>query len=138
MTVATLVLIAASYSIDPSHTTAGFGVKHLMVSTTRGQFNKVAGTVEIDDADLTRSRIDVTIDAASVDTREPKRDEHLRSADFFDVAKYPTITFKSTRIEKGADGLVSRENVSGFVWPSVQTITPSALAHLRIAVSDGR
>ena len=134
MTVATLVLIAASYSIDPSHTTAGFGVKHLMVSTTRGQFNKVAGTVEIDDADLTRSRIDVTIDAASVDTREPKRDEHLRSADFFDVAKYPTITFKSTRIEKGADGMLlatGNLTIHGVTRPftlTVESIAPPSKA----------
>src|SRR2546426_2615162 len=104
MQLASLMLIAASYLVDSSHTTAGFAVKHMMVATVRGQFDTVAGKVEIDDADLTRCRIDVTIEAASVDTRNAKRDEHLRGADFFDVAKYPFITFKSSHFEKAADG----------------------------------
>ncbi|HEY4883740.1 MAG TPA: YceI family protein, partial [Myxococcales bacterium] len=94
MHLAALMLIAASYLVDSTHTTAGFAVKHLMVATARGQFDTFAGKVEIDDADLIRCRIDVTIEAASVNTRNAKRDEHLRSADFFDVAKYPLITFK--------------------------------------------
>ena len=134
MIVAAWMLIAASYSIDPAHTTAGFGVKHLMVSTTRGQFTKVTGTVQIDDDDLTRSRIDVTIDASSVDTRDAKRDEHLRSADFLEVAKYPAITFKSTRIEKGADGkLLATGNLTlhGVTRPvtlTVESIAPPSKA----------
>jgi len=104
MQLAALMLIAASYSVDNPHTTVGFAVKHMMVATAHGQFDKVAGKVEIDDDDLTRCRIDVTIEAASVDTRNAKRDEHLRGADFFDVAKYPLITFKSSHFEKAADG----------------------------------
>src|SRR5439155_432168 len=104
MQLASLMLIAASYLVDSSHTTAGFAVKHMMVATVRGQFDTVAGKVEIDDADLTRCRIDVTIEAASVDTRNAKRDEHLRGADFFDVAKYPFITFKSSHFENAAEG----------------------------------
>src|SRR5437660_11705543 len=75
MQLASLMLIAASYLVDSSHTTAGFAVKHMMVATVRGQFDTVAGKVEIDDADLTRCRIDVTIEAASVDTRNAKRDD---------------------------------------------------------------
>jgi polyisoprenoid-binding protein YceI len=129
MNVATLMLMAASYSIDPSHTTVAFGVKHLMVSTTRGQFNKVAGTVQIDDADPSRSRIEVTIDAASVDTRDAKRDEHLRSADFFDVARYPTIRFQSTRIEKAEGGkLLATGNLTihGVTRPTTLTVEPIA------------
>ena len=125
MTVATLMLIAASYSVDASHTTAGFGVRHLMVSTVRGVFDKVSGTVEIDDADPAQSRIDVTIDAASVDTRDAKRDEHLRGADFFDVAKFPTIAFRSTRIEKSQDGtLLATGNLTihGVTRPVTLTI----------------
>lgn len=116
---------AGTYSIDAAHTTAGFGIRHLMVSTTRGQFNKVAGTVKIDDADLTRSQIEVTIDAASVDTRDAKRDEHLRGADFFDVAKYPSITFKSTRVEKAAGGkLLATGNLTlhGVTRPVTLTV----------------
>jgi polyisoprenoid-binding protein YceI len=124
-----LMLVAAVYAIDPAHTTAGFGVKHLMVSTTRGQFNKVAGTVQIDDADLTRSHIDVTIDAASVDTRDAKRDEHLRSADFFDVAKFPTITFRSTRIEKAEGGkLLATGNLTIHGVTRPVTLTVESLA----------
>jgi polyisoprenoid-binding protein YceI len=92
--------VAAEWQIDPAHSSAQFSVKHMMVSTVRGNFQKVSGTVSLDDQDVTKSSVEVTIDAASIDTREPKRDAHLKSPDFFDVAKYPTLTFKSTKIEK--------------------------------------
>jgi len=75
-----------------------------MVSTVRGQFKAVRGTALLDERDLTRSQINVEIDSASIDTREEKRDAHLRSADFFDVAKYPKLSFRSTRIERAGDG----------------------------------
>jgi polyisoprenoid-binding protein YceI len=120
-----LMPTAGSYAIDPVHTTVGFGVRHLMVSTARGQFNKVSGTVEIDDADLTRSSIDVTIDAGSIDTRDSQRDEHLRSADFLDVAKYPSIDFKSTRIEKSAGGtllVTGNLTIHGVTRPITLTV----------------
>ena len=91
---------ATEWILDPSHTAAQFSVKHLMVSTVRGQFQTVSGTITIDDKDITRSTLDVTIDANSINTREPKRDAHLRSPDFFDVTKFPTLTFKSTKVEK--------------------------------------
>lgn len=94
----------STWEIDTAHTNAQFAVKHLMVSTVRGTMGPVTGTVTIDDADLTKSTASATVDATGVDTRNEKRDEHLRAADFFDVAKYPTMTFTSTKVEKVADG----------------------------------
>jgi polyisoprenoid-binding protein YceI len=88
------------WQIDPQHTAAGFSVKHLMISTVRGQFKSVTGTVVWEDQDISKSTVDVTIDANTVDTSEPKRDADLKSANFFDVARYPTITFKSKTIEQ--------------------------------------
>ena len=103
---ATASSAAQAWDIDPSHSSANFKVRHLMVSHVRGELGPVAGTVWIDDQDLTRSRIDVSIDARKIATRDEKRDEHLRSADFLDVASHPTVTFKSTRVERaGGDDL---------------------------------
>ncbi len=93
-----------TYQIDPRHSSAGFGVTHLMISTVRGEFHGVAGTVVVDDTDISKSSVNVTIDATSVDTREPDRDKHLKSEAFFDVARYPTITFQSTKVERNPDG----------------------------------
>lgn len=95
---------ATSYELDPAHTNAQFAVKHMMVSTVRGQFNKVSGTVNLDDKDPSKSSIEATIDATTVNTRVQQRDDHLRSPDFLDVAKFPTITFKSTRVEATGQG----------------------------------
>jgi polyisoprenoid-binding protein YceI len=93
-----------TYQIDPRHSSAGFGVTHLMISTVRGEFHGVTGTVVVDDTDISKSSVNVTIDATTVDTREPDRDKHLKSEAFFDVAKYPTITFQSTKVEPNSDG----------------------------------
>lgn len=93
-----------TWNLDPAHSTIGFGVKHMMVSTVRGQFSKFTGTITGDPAKPTEAVVEVTIDAASIDTQNEKRDEHLRGPDFFDVAKFPTITFKSKKIAAGADG----------------------------------
>ena len=93
---------ASVWEIDPAHTSAQFAIRHLMVSTVRGDFRKVSGKVNLDDQDVTKSTVEATIDVASLDTGIVKRDDHLRSADFFDVAKYPTMTFKSKKIQKGA------------------------------------
>lgn len=89
-----------TYQFDPRHSSAGFAVTHMMISTVRGEFHGVNGTLVLDDKDITKSTVDVTIDATSVDTREPDRDKDLKSTNFFDVAQYPTITFKSTKVEK--------------------------------------
>ena len=97
--------LATEYVIDPAHSNAMFAVRHLMVSTVRGEFGKIQGTLNLDDKDITKSTVTATIDTASIDTNEAKRDEHLRSADFFDVQKYPTITFKSTKVQKAKNGL---------------------------------
>lgn len=90
---------ASEWALDPAHSSIGFSVRHMMVSTVRGQFKEFSGGAKVDDADPTRSTIEVTIDAKSIDTRNDKRDTHLRSADFFDVEKFPTIRFRSTKIE---------------------------------------
>jgi|SRR5215813_6973413 len=88
----------ATWNIDPNHSTAQFTVRHMGISNVRGDFTKVSGTVELNDKDITQSKIAATIDVASVDTRVPNRDHDLRSENFFDVAKYPTMEFKSKRI----------------------------------------
>jgi polyisoprenoid-binding protein YceI len=95
---------ADSWKIDPNHSTAQFAIRHLAVSTVRGAFTKVSGTGQYDPADPTKTSIDATIDAASVDTRVEMRDKDLRSPNFFDVEKYPTITFKSKHTESAGEG----------------------------------
>jgi polyisoprenoid-binding protein YceI len=98
------------WQIDPVHSAAHFSVRHLMISNVRGEFSKLSGSVLLDPADLTRSSVEVSLETASVNTREPQRDEHLRSADFFHVADHPTMTFRSKKIvSAGADHF----NVSG-------------------------
>ena len=89
---------ATTYTIDPSHTTVEFVARHMMFTKVRGRFAKFAGTLQIPEGSNTPSAIDVTIEAASLDTREEQRDTHLRSADFFDVEKFPQLAFKSTKI----------------------------------------
>jgi polyisoprenoid-binding protein YceI len=86
------------WNIDPAHSAAHFSVRHLMISNVRGEFSKLSGNVVLNPADLTRSSVEVSLDTSSINTREPQRDEHLRSADFFDVANHPSITFRSKRI----------------------------------------
>jgi polyisoprenoid-binding protein YceI len=89
---------AATWQMDPDHSNIQFKIRHLMVSNVKGDFSKSKGVVTIDDKDITQLKVEVTIDAASVNTSHAKRDEHLRSPDFFDVARYPTITFISKKV----------------------------------------
>ena len=113
----TLVLLAAlaapalaqttsttsTWEIDPAHSSIQFGVRHLMISTVKGKFPKFTATAVGDEKEPARAIVEASIDAASIDTGEAKRDEHLRGPDFFDVTKYPTITFKSTKVEPAGD-----------------------------------
>jgi polyisoprenoid-binding protein YceI len=96
-----VLALAANWEFDPAHSSAYFKVRHMMISTVNGTFPGVTGVVVIDDADLSRSSVKATIDAKSIDTSNHKRDEHLRSADFLDVATYPAITFISTSVQTG-------------------------------------
>lgn len=89
-----------TWKIDAAHSHVEFAVKHMMIATVKGRFTDVAGTVQSADGDPAAGRVDVSIGTASIDTREPQRDAHLRSADFFDAETYPAITFTSTRIDR--------------------------------------
>jgi polyisoprenoid-binding protein YceI len=90
---------ADTWQIDPMHTNVEFTVRHMMISNVKGQFEKTAGTITTDGNDPASAKIDATIDVSSLDTRVDRRDEDLKSPNFLDVAKYPTITFKSTKVE---------------------------------------
>lgn len=94
----------SSWQIDPAHSSAQFAVKHLAISIVRGAFTSVKGSVQFDDTDISKSSVDVTIEATSVDTRQPDRDKDLRSDHFFDVEHIPTITFKSKKVEQVSPG----------------------------------
>ena len=95
-------MTATKWDFDLSHSSINFHVRHLMVSKVHGRFGAWSGILELDDQDSSKSRVEVTIDAASIDTKEPKRDAHLRSADFFEVEKFPQLTFKATKVTRRA------------------------------------
>jgi polyisoprenoid-binding protein YceI len=88
-----------TWNIDPTHSVAEFKVKHMMISNVKGAFPKVSGVLTLDEADLAKSHVEASIDVASIQTRDEQRDGHLKSADFFDVEKYPTMSFKSTSVK---------------------------------------
>lgn len=98
--------LASSWTIDPAHTSVGFKIRHMMITNVRGEFSDVKGTAEFNAADITKSSIEITIQAASIDTGVARRDAHLRSADFFDVEKFPTLTFRSTKVTQISKGRV--------------------------------
>ena len=93
-----------TWTIDPAHAEIGFAVRHLMIATVRGRFGAVSGTVTVDEENPHNSKLDVTVDVNSIDTRQEMRDNHLRSADFFDVENHPTMHFLSKRIEGDVHG----------------------------------
>jgi polyisoprenoid-binding protein YceI len=101
-----------TWTIDGGHSGIHFSVRHLVIAKVRGKFTKFRGTIELDEADLTRSQIDVSIDVASVNTSEDTRDGHLRSGDFFDAEKFATATFKSTSITKNGDAYLVKGDLS--------------------------
>jgi polyisoprenoid-binding protein YceI len=93
-----------TWNIDPIHSVAEFKVKHMMISNVKGQFPKVEGALTLDESDLTKSHVEASIEAGSIETRDPQRNAHLKSADFFDVEKFPTLSFKSNSISLIRDG----------------------------------
>ncbi len=122
--------LAADYQLDPSHSRVAFKVRHMMVSWVNGSFGTVEGTVSWDPAKPEATRVEATIGAASIDTAEPKRDEHLRSPDFFDVARFPELRFVSKRVENATPnafdlvGDLSMHGVTREVTLHVSEITP--------------
>jgi polyisoprenoid-binding protein YceI len=94
----------STYQIDPAHSSAQFKVRHMMIANVKGAFDKIIGTVNFDPANPSASTVDATIEVASISTREEQRDAHLKSPDFFDVEKFPTITFKSKRVTAAGSG----------------------------------
>ncbi|PYS71478.1 MAG: polyisoprenoid-binding protein [Acidobacteria bacterium] len=99
----------STWNIDPAHTVAEFKVKHMMIANVKGYFSKISGVLTLDESDLANSRVEASIEAASIETRDGQRDAHLNSADFFHVEKFPTLYFKSTGISIVGDGESSVE-----------------------------
>ncbi len=133
-----------TWKIDPAHSVAEFKVKHMMISNVKGQFPKVSGALTLDESNLDNSRVEALIEAASIETRDAQRDAHLKSADFFHVEKFPTLSFKSTRIslvrdgELAAEGDLTIRGVTRKVIFSVEGPTPPAKdpwGNTRVAVS---
>jgi polyisoprenoid-binding protein YceI len=104
---AAAAMAADQYTIDPAHSSATFSVRHMMISTVPGRFSEISGTINYDEKDITKSSVEATIKTASVTTDNQYRDKDLKSANYFDVEKYPEITFKSTKIEKRGEQLVA-------------------------------
>ncbi len=152
LTLAALTLGAQTYEIDTSHSGASFSVKHMMVTNVSGRFSNAKGKVTYDEKNLAKSSIEATLDIATVNTNDAKRDAHLKTADFFDAEKYPTMTFKSTKFYKQGstlmiDGTLSLhgvtkpvtltvEELSGEVKHPAGTIVRGAVAKTRINRKD--
>lgn len=133
-----------TWNIDPAHSIAEFKVKHMMIANVKGQFSKVSGALILDESDLANSRVEASIEAASIHTRDDQRDAHLKSADFFDIGNFPTLTFKSSRISIVKDGELSVEGeltirgVTRNIRFAVQGPTPPTKdpwGNIRVAIS---
>lgn len=133
-----------TWNIDPAHALAEFKVKHMMIAHVKGQFTKLVGTLVLDESDLAHSRVEASIEAASISTHEPQRDAHLKSADFFDVEKFPTLSFKSSSVKRTGEGELAVEgdltirDVTRKVLFRVEGPTPAAKdpwGNIRLAVS---
>jgi polyisoprenoid-binding protein YceI len=106
-TLTTPAVAVSTWKIDPVHSHAEFKVKHMMISNVKGNFKNLAGTLLLDDGDVTRSKLDASVEVSSIDTRDPERDAHLKSADFFDAEKFPTLSFQLSRIADRGNGELS-------------------------------
>lgn len=136
-------MATTTWQIDTAHSSASFSIKHMMIAKVHGGFEKLAGSLQLDSSDITKSSIEASIEAASINTREAQRDAHLKSADFFDVEKYPTLDFKSTKIEKDGDDLkvtgqltihgVSKEVVFQVEGPTQEVKDP--YGNIKIGIS---
>jgi len=140
----TTTATSTTWNIDPAHSVAEFKVKHMMISNVKGQFAKVTGVLTLDESDLANSRVEALIEAASIETHDAQRDAHLKSADFLDVEKFPTLSLKSTRISLVRDGELAVEGdltirgVTRKVLFSVEGPTPPTKdpwGNTRVAVS---
>src|ERR1041384_3996076 len=134
----------STWEVDPVHSSAEFKVKHMMIANVRGHFSKISGLLTLDESDVTQSKVETSIEAASIDTRDEQRDTHLRSADFLDVENHPWLTFVSTRVNKlgiaelSVEGDLTIRGVTRKVTFSVEVPTPPTKdpwGNVRIAVS---
>jgi Uncharacterized conserved protein len=132
-----------NWQIDTAHSSANFTIKHMMIAKVHGGFEKLSGSLVLDASDITKSSIEASIDAASINTREPQRDTHLKSADFFDVEKYPTLNFKSKKVERDGDDLkvtgdltihgITKETVFAVEGPTEEMKDP--YGNIKIGIS---
>ena len=141
---ATPQTVTTTWNLDPAHSAAEFKVKHMMISNVKGHFTKLSGSLTLDESNLANSRVEATIDAGSIDTRDAQRDAHLKSADFFHVEKFPTLTFSSTGVRIIRDGELAVEGnltVRGVTRKVVFTVegptppTKDPWGNTRVAVS---
>jgi polyisoprenoid-binding protein YceI len=120
---------AATWELDPAHSSVQFSVRHLMISNVKGEFTKLSGTITGDESAPTSARIDATIDTTSIDTRNAKRDDHVRGPDFLDTARFPTMTFRSSKIEPAGDDrwkITGDLTLHGVTKPVVLDVTATA------------